>query len=101
AASGEILTLKLRYKPPTEEQSELIEFAVKDSGKAFNRTDRDFQFAASVAAFAMLLRNSPHKGDCNFDMVEEIAAAGALDDRSGYRDEFLSLVRRAKQLGGE
>ncbi|WP_372898566.1 von Willebrand factor type A domain-containing protein, partial [Stieleria sp.] len=47
AASGEILTLKLRYKPPTEEQSELIEFAVKDSGKAFNRTDRDFQFAAS------------------------------------------------------
>ncbi|MCS7471408.1 von Willebrand factor type A domain-containing protein [Stieleria sp. ICT_E10.1] len=101
AASGEMLTLKLRYKPPTDEQSKLIEFAVKDSGKGFNRTDRDFQFAASVAAFAMLLRNSPHKGNCNFDMVEEIATAGAVDDRSGYRDEFLSLVRRAKQLGEE
>ncbi|MDV6028853.1 MAG: DUF3520 domain-containing protein [Phycisphaera sp. RhM] len=101
AAGGEILTLKLRYKPPTEEQSKLIEFAVKDSGKAFNRTDRDFQFAASVAAFAMLLRNSPHKGNCNFDMIEEIATAGALDDRSGYRDEFLSLVKLAKQLGEE
>ncbi|PAY21566.1 hypothetical protein CKO51_00405 [Rhodopirellula sp. SM50] len=101
AASGEMLTLKLRYQPPTDGQSELIEFAVKDSGKAFHRTDRDFQFAASVAAFGMLLRNSPHKGNCNFDMVEEIATAGALDDRSGYRDEFLSLVKRAKQLGEE
>ncbi|QDV47808.1 von Willebrand factor [Stieleria neptunia] len=101
AASGEILTLKLRYQPPTGDQRKRIEFAVKDSGKAFRRTDRDFQFAASVAAFAMLLRNSPHKGDCNFDMVEEIATAGAQDDRSGYRDEFLSLVKLAKQLGEE
>ncbi|WP_182867919.1 YfbK domain-containing protein [Rhodopirellula sp. JC639] len=98
AASGEQLTLTIRYKPPTGDQVRQIEFAAKDSGKAFNETDRDFQFAAGVAAFAMLLRDSPHKGSCDLDMVEEIATAGAFEDRSGYRDEFVSLVQQAKRL---
>ena len=96
-----MLTLKLRYNPPTGTQTTQIEFAVRYSGKSFNRTDRDFQFAASVAAFGLLLRNSPHKGSSNFEMVEEIAVAGAIDDRSGYRDEFLSLVKQARVLAGQ
>ena len=100
AESGELLTLKMRYKAPTADRSTLIEFPIKDTGKRFNETDRDFQFAASVAAFGMLLRNSPHKGNSNYEMVEEIAVAGAEDDPSGYRDEFVSLVKRARLLAG-
>ncbi|QEF96536.1 von Willebrand factor [Stieleria maiorica] len=101
AASGELLTLTIFYQPPTGGQGRQIEFAAKDGGKAFHETDRDFQFAAGVAAFAMLLRDSPHKGSCDLDMVEEIATSGAIDDRSGYRDEFVLLVQQAKRLAVE
>jgi len=101
ADSGEMLVLKLRYKQPEGDTSTLIEFPVTDSGKPFSQADQDFQFAAGVAAFGMLLRNSPHKGDATFAAVAEIAAGGVKDDDSGYRKEFLRLVAKAKQLRGE
>lgn len=100
ADNGELLTLKLRYKPPTEDESLLIEFPVSDDGKRFDQADQDFQFAASVAAFGMLLRNSSFKGDANFDMVLELASSAAEEDPSGYRDELVSLIGKAKQLSG-
>ncbi len=79
----------------------LIEFPVTDAGKRFSQTDRDFQFAAAVASFGMLLRNSPHKGKATFAGVARIAREGAKGDESGYRIEFLELVTKAKQLRGE
>ncbi len=104
ASSGEVLNLKLRYKSPDSQpgaKSTLVDFPVTDSGKEFSEMDRDFQFAASVASFGMLLRNSPHKGDSTFAAVEEIAGACVDDDASGFREEFLQMVRKAKQLRGE
>ncbi|MCA9135896.1 MAG: von Willebrand factor type A domain-containing protein [Planctomycetales bacterium] len=104
AASGELMTVKLRYTLPTKEdkgESGQSEFSVKDSPRRLDQTDPDFQFAASVAAFGMLLRQSPHKGKATFEMVQEYASAGAVNDQSGYRDEFLSLVKRAKRLADE
>ena len=76
--------------------SKLLEFPIKDDGKTFSQVDQDFQFAASVAAFGMLLRNSPHKGEANYDAVEELATAGAQGDLVGYRTEFVEMVKRAK-----
>ncbi|NND98488.1 MAG: VWA domain-containing protein [Pirellulaceae bacterium] len=101
AGNGELLTLKLRYKQPTGTKSTLLEFPIKDDGKTFSQADQDFQFAASVASFGMLLRNSPHKGDANFDSVEELATAGAQGDKSGYRHEFVQMVQQAKKLSGQ
>jgi len=98
AESGELLTLKLRYKPPTGDESTLLEFPVKDSGKPFEQADTDFQFAASVASFGMLLRDSRYKGNANYEMVREIAESAADIDRTGYRDEFVSLIEKARQL---
>jgi Ca-activated chloride channel family protein len=96
--SGELLTLKLRYKPPTGDTSTLLQFPVSDSGKPFEQADQDFQFAASVAAFGMLLRDSQYKGNANYEMVQEIAASAADGDRTGYREEFMTLVKQAEQL---
>ena len=100
AKTGELLTLKLRYKLPTGDTSTLMQFPISDDGKRFNQADEDFQFAASVAAFGMLLRNSPYRGNADYDMVEEIARSGAKPDPAGYRDEFVSLVRRARRISG-
>jgi Ca-activated chloride channel family protein len=94
------LTLKLRYKQPDGDTSTLLTFPLKDMEQTFNNADRDFQFAASVASFGMLLRNSKYKGNATYASVLEIATAAARDDESGYREEFLQLVRTAAELAG-
>ena len=100
--SGELLTLKLRYKQPDGDTSALIETPVKDAGQTFAKASRDFKFASSVAAFGMILRESPHKGRATYGAVLEWAEDGlAGKDRSGYRNEFVELVKRAKGMAGE
>ncbi len=96
---GELLTLKLRYKAPDAETSKRLEFPVVDLGEKIGQASRDFQFAASVAAFGMLLRGSEHKGTATYDAVLEMAASAKGPDPHGYRAEFLELVRRAKAIG--
>ncbi len=102
-SSGELLTVKVRYKEPDEDTSLLIDTPVQDAGRSFDEATGDFRFASSVAAFGMLLRNSPYSGDATFDMVLDIADDSRGADPEGYRDEFVDLVRRARairDLGG-
>jgi secreted protein with Ig-like and vWFA domain len=98
--SDELLTLKLRYKRPGEAQSRLLEFAVKDDGRRFEQAGADFRFAAAAAGFAMMLRDSPHRGTLSFGQVSEIAAAARGADPGGWRAEFLTLVKKAQELRG-
>jgi Ca-activated chloride channel family protein len=97
-SSKELLTLKLRYKQPDGKTSTRLEFPVTDKGGRFSRASKDFQFAASVAEFGMLLRDSEFKGDSSYDNVLEIARASKGTDENGYRAEFLNLVKKAKEL---
>ena len=99
ATSGELLTLKLRYKEPDGIESRLIEFPLKERGKQFNSASKDFQFAAAVASFGMILRGSQHRGSSNASAVAEIAAGAIGEDPNGLRAEFVDLVRRAEKLG--
>lgn len=96
--SGELLTVKLRYKKPEGDQSRLIETPVKDGDKPFNTASEDFKFAAAVVSFGMLLRDSEHKGAATFDTVLELANQGRGGDEEGYRGEFIQLVKLAKEL---
>ncbi|MEA3208955.1 MAG: Ca-activated chloride channel [Chthoniobacter sp.] len=96
SASGEMLTLKLRYKAPDGDTSKLLEFPLTDDGRTWERSSRDFRFAAAVASFGMLLRESPHKGAANWNSTLELAVEGKGDDRNGYRAEFVGLLERAK-----
>ncbi len=98
AESGELLTVKLRYKLPGQEQSQLIEQVVMDSGASFDQADREFQFAAAVAGFGMLLRGSEHGGDWSYDAVSEVAASSIGNDPFGLREEFVELVETARLL---
>jgi Ca-activated chloride channel family protein len=98
--SGELLTLKLRYKQPAGDQSSLIEVPLADRGQAFQSAAPEFRFAAAVAAFGMILRDSPHRGDADFGKVLEWAKASLGDDKGGHRAEFLQLVDRARTLQG-
>jgi Ca-activated chloride channel family protein len=117
AGSDELLTLKLRYKLPGGAEpgggdpdggaSRLLSFPVVDSGRGAAEASADFSFAAAVAAFGMILRESPHRGAADFEMVRELAqrgmrgggdGAGGSDDALGYRAGFVRLVGRAAAL---
>jgi Ca-activated chloride channel family protein len=98
AASGELLTLKMRFKQPDGDTSSKLEFPARDEGKRFGQASKDFRFAAAAAAFGMLLRDSQHKGNVTYAGVLEIATESATGDTSGYRDEFLKMVAKAKEL---
>ena len=97
-ASSELLTVKLRYKEPDGNISKLLEFPLTDTGEAFAEASADFKFAAAVAGFGMVLRDSPHKGAATLDAVEHWADAGTGSDAGGYRTEFISLVKQAETI---
>lgn len=98
ARSGEMLNIKIRYKEPDGATSQLLEFPVLDGGGAFNAASADLRFAASVASFGMILRDSPYKGQSTLDAVIDVAEKSRGADRNGYRDEFVQLARKAKAL---
>ncbi len=97
----EAFVLKLRHKQPDSDVSTLREIPVGDVAKSYDKATEDFQFASSVAAFAMLLKESPYKGTATYALVEELAAGSLTHDPGAYRAEFLQLVKKAKQLANK
>jgi Ca-activated chloride channel family protein len=100
ANTSEAFTLKVRYKEPKEEASKMHSLVVRDEGKSFDDAPTDFRFAAAVAAFGMLLRESPHKGTANYAQVQDWARqASRAERKSTDREEFIQLVNKAELLG--
>jgi secreted protein with Ig-like and vWFA domain len=99
--SDELLTLKMRYKAPDGDASKKLEWPVKDDGKSFGEATGEMQFAAAVAGFGMLLRDSQYKGNLTYAADLELAQGGIGRDEHGYRKEFLEMVRKAKELRHE
>ncbi len=97
-ASQELLTVKLRYKEPAGETSQRVDFPLTDGGKKFADASADFKFAAAVAGFGMIMRESPHKGTATMADVVTWAESGNTDDAGGYRAEFVELAREAEKL---
>ncbi|MBS0662015.1 MAG: VWA domain-containing protein [Verrucomicrobia bacterium] len=95
-ASDEILTVKVRYKEPAGDVSQKLEFPLVDRGLRMEDATADFKFAAAVAEFGLLLRDSPHKGAASYPQVLSLANAGRDQDPGGYRGEFIDLVRKAE-----
>lgn len=96
--SGEILHVKFRYKKPDGNTSLLIEHPVMNDITDVKNTSDNFRFAAAVAEFGMLLRNSEYKQNASFSSVLSMASAATGADKEGYRKEFISLVHKAGGL---
>ncbi len=96
AQSNELCTIKLRYKAPDGQVSKLIERTVPAQPVALEKASTTFRFAAAVAEFGLLLRNSEHKGKANYQQVLELADGAKGNDEEGYRAEFIGLVKQAK-----
>lgn len=93
---GELMFVKLRYKQPDSDTSNLIEVPVAAGSAALEESTDDFRFAAAVAAFGLVLRDSEHKGAATCEMARELARAALAGDHN--REEFLDLVVTAKTV---
>lgn len=97
-SSAELMTVKLRYKQPDGNESDLVQRSLADSGAPFSNAPPDFKFAAAVAEFGMILRDSPYKGNGTLGAVSEWATEGKGRDEAGYRAGFLQMVQQARAL---
>jgi len=96
--TDEMLTIKFRYKENDSPASKMSMVTVKDEPKNLNATSADFKFAAAVAEFGMLLRDSQYKQHSTFDQVINMARTAKGEDQDGYRSEFIRLAESAKLL---
>jgi len=99
--TNEVMNVKLRYKKPDEDISKMIQLPLLDNKTALSQTSDNFRFAAAVAAFGMLLRDSKYKGSGNFSLVHQLAKNALGQDAEGYRKEFIQLAENAKLLSGK
>ncbi|MBL8264939.1 YfbK domain-containing protein, partial [Steroidobacter sp.] len=99
AGKGELANVRLRYKQPGSETSQLLEYPIrKGATVAADKLSADFRFAASVAAFGQLLRGGKYVGNYSYTDVSKLASGALSKDKDGYRREFLSLVSLARSL---
>jgi Ca-activated chloride channel family protein len=97
-ASDDWLTLKLRYKHPEGEVSNLIETPLKGEAQSWEGAGHDFRFASAVALFGMKMRQMPDVADVPWKKIVEIAGPALADDAKEQRAEFIAMVARLGKL---
>ena len=94
---GEYAFLKMRYKLPNEDTSNLITTPITTQNEvALENADTDTRFATSVAAFGQILKGGKYTASYSYDDVIDLAKGAKGEDEFGYRAEFINLVRLAK-----
>lgn len=93
--SKDLMNVKIRYKRPNEDTSNLI--TQKVEWNKLTKTN-NFLFASSVAEFGMLLRESEHRGNASFTDVLTRSRKSMGKDEHGYKAEFVKMVEMAEVL---
>lgn len=95
-ANEPIVTFDCRYKKSLTDNSIPLQTKVARSS-IWEKPSSELSFAAGVAAYGMILRNSPYKGEATISMAKELAGQGLGFDSYGYRAELLKLMDKAKE----
>ena len=94
----ELCTIKLRYKKPDGDKSQLIEKPVIDNNIQLQKTSDNFRWSAAVAEFGMILRQSEFKGDATYAHCKKLAESAKGKDENGYRREFIEMIEVMKSV---
>ncbi len=98
-ASEPLLSAKLQLNTRGNDAAVgLIQRTVSDTEFDFAAAPSDLKFAAAVAEFGMILRDSEYKGNGSLQQVLEWALQGKGADVNGHRADFIELVRKAQAL---
>ncbi|GGG22852.1 hypothetical protein GCM10011532_02390 [Christiangramia forsetii] len=94
--SGELLTVKFRYKEPDGKKSKLMEEIIYTSSE--KELSEDFNFITAIALFGMNLRDSEFSNGKEIPLVLSLAEKGRGKDNEGYRAEFIRLVKSYENM---
>jgi Ca-activated chloride channel homolog len=97
-ASSELMTVKFRYKDPNADVSKMESIVIEDKTVDLNSSSEDMRFAAAVAEYGLLLRNSQFKQSSNFNQVIALAKSAKGKDEQGYRAEFIRLAESTRDM---
>lgn len=97
----DLVLVKVRYKEPGAAESDAAKevvsrLAPSEIGGLFDEADRDLRWAAAMAAFAEILKQSPYATPKQLDALREVFAEQA--ERDSERMEFLTLFDKTVQL---
>ena len=96
--SDELLTIKVRYKKPDGNTSMLLEKPVRESDNEIDGSSENLRFAAAVAEFGMILRESEFKGNSTLEGAASLAKSARGDDEDGYRSELIRLIATVRDM---
>jgi len=96
---NELAFLRLRYKAPDGDTSQLIEWSLRR--QMVDNTSERFRFSAAVAAFGQQLRGGKYLEQFSYNDILSLARGARGDDPFGYRAEFIKLLKIAQSLSGE
>jgi Ca-activated chloride channel family protein len=96
--SDEMLTIKVRYKKPDGNTSMLLEKPVKSTAYDIEGASENLRFAAAIAEFGMILRESEFKGSSSLESAAKLAKSAKGEDEDGYRSELIRLIETVKSM---
>ena len=99
-AANEYGFLKMRFKLPDEDTSQLIEAPItRDLAvETLAAASEDARWAAAVAAFGQKLKGSSYGGTMSWDEIETLAQGARGADVNGWRAEFVQMIATAAAL---
>jgi Ca-activated chloride channel family protein len=97
--SGELATVKVRYKSPESSKSALIlaTISVREQ-KLLPDTSDDFRLSAAVAAFGMRLRGAEGMDTVSYSVIRDWVLGALSRDPGGHRSELSELIAKAARL---
>jgi Ca-activated chloride channel family protein len=91
-------TIEFRYKDPTSDVSQLMTIDIPDQNASFDQASEHMRFAAGVASFGLLMRDSEYKGQTSYEQIYDWCSGAMSYDPGGYRQELLELIEQANEL---
>jgi Ca-activated chloride channel family protein len=88
--------LDVRYKKPGEKESRLLSQDIEAAPKTFAEASENMRFAASVAGFGLLMKDSQYKGTLTTGMVLQMGSDATQYDPHEYRKEFIELIDKLR-----
>lgn len=92
-AGEQYANFDFRYKVPGEQQSRLLNMNIQMEPVDITGASENMRFAASVAGFGLMMKESKYKGSMTKQMVIDLGSDAITFDPYSFREEFLDLVK--------
>ena len=96
--SASLATLKMRYKAPDADESQLIERKVSVKPYSLDESSSNQQWAAAVAGFGLRLEGELSKQELPIENLYSLLSPTMAKEPDAYEAEFYSLVKKSEEL---